>query len=171
MAKEHQRRIEPPFTTHAIADGRLQQAENAGPPNPMTRFKMTSQSPALTAGLIEAVSQLQAIGLDAVEARANELASRLRAGVLSLAGAALTGPREGPTACGLVALTLEGWEPRQAVEALWERWRIAARAVAHPPAVRFSCHVFNTEAEVDRALASLATLLREGPPVESRASS
>jgi L-cysteine/cystine lyase len=169
MAREHQRQIEPLFSTHAIADGRVQLAETAGPPNPMTRFKMTTQGPALTAGLIEAISQLQAIGWEAVESRAGELASRLRAGVLALPGCSLTGPREGPTTCGLVALTVEGWEPRLLVEALWERWRIAARAVAHPAAVRFSCHVFNTEAEVDKALAALATLVREGPPAEAKA--
>jgi selenocysteine lyase/cysteine desulfurase len=164
IAREHARKIDPLFTTHEIADSRAPVAENAGIPNAMTRFRMTSQSPALIAGMIAAARELQAIGFDAIEAHNNELASRLRAGLLALPGCALTGPREGPTACGLVAVTIEGWEPRQVVEALWERWRISARAVAHPPAVRFSCHVFNTATEIDKALAAIATLVKEGPP-------
>ncbi|MPZ50336.1 MAG: aminotransferase class V-fold PLP-dependent enzyme [Dehalococcoidia bacterium] len=170
VAREHARAIEPLFTTHTISDGRVQVAENAGPSSPMQRFRVTAQSPALLAGLIEAARTMQAIDMDVVEARANELASRLRAGLLALPGCALSGPREGPTSCGLVAVTVQGWEPRQVVEALWERWRIAARAVAFPPAVRFSCHVFNTEAEIDKAVGALALLVKDGPPESVEAS-
>ena len=54
-------------------------------------------------------------------------------------------------------------------EELWNRWKIAGRAVNHPPAVRFSTTIFNTEAEVDTVLEALATIAREKPPVAEAA--
>jgi selenocysteine lyase/cysteine desulfurase len=130
----------------------------------MMRFRIASQSPALTAGFTTAIKLLQDIGMDEVEVHCRELGDRLRQGVTSIPGCGVTGPMSGDATCGLTAVTVEGWEPRQLVDALWERWRIAVRAVNFPPAIRFSTAPFNTEAEVDRALEALKTLASEEPP-------
>jgi L-cysteine/cystine lyase len=164
ISSEVQRRIGPLFTTHAIADARAMPADAPGGGNPMMRFRIASQSPALTAGFMTALGLLREIGMDEVEAHCRALGDRLRTGVASIPSCGLTGPASGDATCGLTAVTVEGWEPRQLVDALWERWRIAVRAVNSPPAIRFSTAPFNTEAEVDQALEALKTLAAETPP-------
>lgn len=164
ISAKHQRTIAPLFSTHAVADARAMPADGPGGGNPMMRFRIASQSPALTAGFTTAVKLLQDIGLEEVEAYCLALGARLRQGAASIPGCGVTGPTTADASCGLSAVTLEGWEPRQLVDAMWERWRIAVRAVNFPPAIRFSTAPFNTEAEVDKALAALKTLASETPP-------
>lgn len=165
MKGDLQRSIAPLFTTHAVADARAMPADGPGGGNPMMRFRIASQSPALTAGFTTGIELLQSIGLAEVEAHCQALGDRLRRGVSSIPGCAVTGPISRDASCGLTAVTVEGWEPRQLVDALWERWRVAVRAVNFPPAIRFSTAPFNTEAEVDRALEALKILASEKPPV------
>jgi len=160
----HQRTIAPLFSTHAVADARAMPADGPGGGNPMMRFRIASQSPALTAGFTTAIKLLQDIGLDEVEAYTHALGSRLRQGAASIPGCSITGPATADASCGLTAVVVAGWEPRQLVDALWERWRIAVRAVNFPPAIRFSTAPFNTEAEVDKALDALRALAGETPP-------
>ncbi len=164
MSAAHQRSVAPIFNTHAVADARAMPSDAPGASNPLMRFRIASQSPALTAGFMTAVGLLQDIGLEQVEAYTLALGARLREGAASIPGCGITGPLSPDATCGLTAVTLEGWEPRQVVEAMWQRWRIAVRAVNFPPAVRFSTAPFNTEAEVDKALEALKTLSGETPP-------
>ena len=164
ISARHQRTIAPLFTTHAVADARAMPGDGPGGGNPMMRFRIASQSPALTAGFTTAIKLLQQIGLDEVEAHTHALGTRLRQGVAAIPGCGVTGPATADASCGLTAVVVEGWEPRQLVDALWERWRIAVRAVNFPPAIRFSTAPFNTEAEVDKALEALRMLAGETPP-------
>jgi L-cysteine/cystine lyase len=164
ISERHQRTIAPLFSTHAVADARVMPADGPGGGNPMMRFRIASQSPALTAGFTTAIKLLQEIGMDEVEAYCQALGTRLRQGVASIPGCGVTGPSTSDASCGLTAVVVEGWEPRQLVDALWERWRIAVRAVNFPPAIRFSTAPFNTEGEVDKALEALRTLAGETPP-------
>jgi L-cysteine/cystine lyase len=164
-ASEHIREINPLFNSHALADKRAEMSENAGPPNLLQRFRVTSQSTALVAGFGEAIRILQSIGWNTVEERGIDLAGRMRSGFAAIPGCTMTGPLEGGTTSALVSVAVENWAPSQVVEALWDRWRIAARAVNSPPAVRFSNHVFNTENEVDQVLNAVEALAKETPPV------
>ena len=65
----------------------------------------------------------------------------------------------------LVAVELEGWQPGQIVNALWDRWRIAGRAIRHPAAVRFSMAAFNQESDADAVVDALRALSKEEPPL------
>ncbi len=168
-ASERIREINPLFNTHALADKRAEMGENAGPPNILQRFRVTSQSTALVAGFGEAIRLLLDVGFDKVEEHGLELASHLRAGIAAIPGCSTTGPLEGSSTSALVSVAIENWAPSQVVEALWDRWRIAARSVNSPPAVRFSCHVFNTPAEIDRVLNAVEALAKETPPVAAAA--
>ena len=170
VSREHLRTIQPLFSTHAIADSRSIPGDAPGGGNPLMRFRIASQNPALTAGFTTAIRLLQEIGLEEVEAYALKLGDRLRAGVGDIKGCSVTGPTSSDATCGLTAVAVDGWEPHQVVDALWHRWRIAVRAVALPPAVRFSTAPFNTEDEVDQALAALKTIASEqAPPLEEGA--
>jgi selenocysteine lyase/cysteine desulfurase len=163
----HNRWIRPLFTTHAIADERASHSEAPGANRPLSRFRVTSNSAALIGGFAEAMRLLRSVGFDAIEARSSELASRMKGGLAEMSGCRLTGPSDDDVSSSLVAVALEGWEPAAIVEQLWERWRIGARAVNNPPAVRFSVAAFNTEEEVDTALEAVKTLVREGPGGQS----
>jgi selenocysteine lyase/cysteine desulfurase len=161
MAREHLRDIDPLFQTHTLADQRAEGMLNA---RPMGRFRVTSQSPALTAGFATAVGIFNEIGMDVVEAHNLALADRLRDGVESIKGAALTGPATGSSRCALVSVSIEGWEPAQVVDDLWTRTRIAARSVGFPAGVRFSCASFNNESDIDKAIAALRDIASRRPP-------
>ena len=76
----------------------------------------------------------------------------------------ITGPTDPAATCGLVAAAVDGWQPSQVVDAMWNRYRVAVRAVASPPGIRFSTAPFNTEGEVDKALDALRTIASEAAP-------
>jgi L-cysteine/cystine lyase len=162
----YRRQIEPLFSTHALADARGFGGEGGGSTS-LLRYRVASQNAALVAGFAQAISLAQASGLGAIEARARALSDRMKAGLASIAGCRLTSPTAGQTSCGLTSVALEGWDPNQVVDALWQRWRIAIRGVAFPPAVRFSTHAFNTEEEIDLAIEAMRTLAGEPPPPPS----
>jgi L-cysteine/cystine lyase len=162
--REHIRKLEPLFTTNAIADSRALPGDAPGAPNLLARFRIASQSPALTAGFTKALTLLQEIGMGEVEAYCNMLGDRMRAGVAKIPGCTLTGPTDPEATCGLTAVAIDGWEPRQVVDALWDRHKVAVRAVNSPAAIRISTAHFNTENEVDRVLEALATIASEQAP-------
>lgn len=159
------RELDPLFTTHTIVESRAMPGDGpAGASRPLQRFRIASQSPALIAGFTEAVRVAQELGLEEIEARSKALAQRFKSGASEIKGLNLTCPTDPELSCGLASVAMEGWQPGQLVEALWQRSRIAVRSVAFPPAVRFSMGWFNTEDEVDKALAALKTLAGETPP-------
>lgn len=159
------RQIDPPFMTHAIADDRAEGGETAGLPHMLQRFRLASQSPALVAGFTRAIELMEDIGAEEIEKHAQDLGDRLRNGIGELSACKLIGPNGGPESCGLVSVSLEGWQPSQIVNELWDRWRIAGRAVRHPGAVRFSMAAFNQESDADAVVEALRTLSKEEPPI------
>ena len=162
VSPEYNPSLEPVFSTNALAAARMPPTQS-GPPA-LFRLRIASQSPALVAGFARAIASALAIGLPAMEARALALAGRLKGGLATIPGCALTGPTAPELSCGLTSAAVEGWEPQAVVDELWRRWRVAARSVAYPAGIRFSTHAFNTEAEVDRVLEAMATLAKEQPP-------
>ena len=158
VKREHWRTLEPLFNTHALADRRAQSPDFPMTPRPLQRYRVTSQSPALLAGLSEAVGIACSIGMEAIEAHSLELADRLKRAANSIRGVSATGPRDADVSSGLVSLAIEDKRPQDVVQDLWDRRRIALRAVNNPPAIRFSLAAFNTEAEVDRVAEALEAL-------------
>ncbi|MGE0057288.1 MAG: aminotransferase class V-fold PLP-dependent enzyme, partial [Dehalococcoidia bacterium] len=168
------RMINPPWQTHKIADERAESGETAGAPHMLQRFRLASQSPALVAGFTKAIELMMDLqgpggardkGTDAIEKHANDLADRLRNGLNELGACKIIGPNGGPESCGLVAVSLEGWQPSQVVNELWDRWRIAGRAVRYPAAVRFSMAAYNQESDADAVVDALRVLSKEEPPI------
>ena len=166
IAREHQGNLDPLFMTNVIADERAEQSETAGPPHPLQRFRLTSQSAALAAGFTKAVELIQGVGLEAIEIHSQSLGDYLREEVAKIPGCGVTGPASGNESCGLVAVTLEGWEPQQVVTELWDRWQITGRTVRVPPAVRFSMASYNDEEDANRVLEAYRVLSLETPPLE-----
>jgi len=141
--------LEPHFTTNDLESVRPTERL------PLARFSLASQSGALVAGLIEAVSIANQIGLGQIETRSLALSDLLRERVSHVAGCEVLGPITGPSSCGLVTLRVGDWDPSDLVEELEQQFGIAARAVHNPDGIRFSTHFFNTEDEVERVAATL----------------
>lgn len=125
------------------------------------RFEEFEASIAARLGLGAAIDQALALGLDAIAARIQDLAERLRA-LLTEAGARVldgAGPRSGivtfvvdGTEAGAIAARAAAHEVNVSVSrAPWARIDLAARGLE--AVVRASPHVFNDEADLDRLVA------------------
>ena len=165
VARELWRSLEPLFTTHPLADAWAERVKPVATIYPLQRFSAASQNTALVAGFAEAVRLMLEIGVEFVEARTDAIADRFRSRLAAMPKCSVTGPMAPEVSCGLVSVAVEGWPPPKLVDELWSQWRIAARAVDHPPAVRFSFAAFNTEAEVDVVLDALRSLAGAQPAV------
>lgn len=108
------------------------------------RFELAAESPAMYAGLREAVELFLEVGVDAVTGRIEELTDRLKENV----SAELMGPRRFES--GLVPLRVDGAEA--AVERLASHG-VKVRVVPRPDCVRASIHAYNSAEDID-ALAS-----------------
>lgn len=123
------------------------------------KFALSTTSTALEAGLAQAIAFHQEVGGEAIEARTMELAASLKRVLAEIPGISLTGPEDPELGSGLVTFTVAGKEPRQVVEALWDRG-IAGRQVPNPEGVRLCTAFFNTEEEVQRVAEALHEIRR-----------
>ncbi|MBI4497537.1 MAG: aminotransferase class V-fold PLP-dependent enzyme [Chloroflexi bacterium] len=126
------------------------------------KFEVSTTNVGLLAGATAAIAYLETVGIAHAFARSRALAARLRDGFDRIPGVTITSPHDGPLTTGLVTFRLEGVDPHQVVEALWERARIVGRAIVYPSAVRLSLDFFNTEDEVDLAVETVRQIAREG---------
>jgi selenocysteine lyase/cysteine desulfurase len=108
-------------------------------------------------GLKAAIELLQSHGLDAIAARLLELKAHLVARLEAL-GFTLVGPTTGPAASGITTFRHPSASATQLFAAL-EKANVVA-SLRHDRAgrdyLRFSPHFYNTEAELDAALAALS---------------
>lgn len=129
------------------------------------KFELTTVSVPLLAGLLAAIEFVGSIGLEAVRERALHLARYATGRLARIPDVRLVSPAgETAVSSGLVSFSLPEVPPEVMTACLWERGRIVARTVPDAGCTRFSLHVFNTEAEVDAALAIIEELGRRGPP-------
>jgi L-cysteine/cystine lyase len=158
VRRDRWRTLDPLFTTHTLADRRGQSPDFPMTLRPLQRYRVTSQNTALLAGLSEATGLARSITLTTIEAHSLALAARLQKEVSTIPGVTPTGPRDADASSGLVSVAIEGKRPQEVVQELWDRHRIAIRAVNNPPAIRFSLAAFNTESEVDRVCEAIEAL-------------
>lgn len=125
------------------------------------RFELSTSSMALRAGFTEAIRFIQAAGLDQIQTGNRNLATRLKHELASLPGVTVASPMDPAASTGLVTVRLPGVAAPDAVRTLWARERIAARSIDELDAIRFSCHFFNTEEEIDHVVTALQTILRK----------
>ena len=110
------------------------------------RLEIGTRSPLPYAGLSEAISLIEGIGIDTIEAHIEALTERLKRGL----GERLLSPRDYES--GLVTFAAE--DPEATVARLSEQG-IEIRSVPEPNALRASLHVFNTAEDVDALLEAL----------------
>jgi isopenicillin-N epimerase len=97
------------------------------------------------------------IGSARIEARDMALANRLRTGLASIPGATIVSPTHPELTCGTTVYGLSNRTGGEIQDYLWQRGKVRVRSMGDPVGVRHACHIYNSPAEVDKAL----TLLRE----------
>lgn len=136
------------------------------------RFETFEFAWALVLGTGEAARYAQAIGLEAIHDRVISLAGRLRRMLAEVPGVRVLD--RGRERCGIVSAAFEGRSARDLMLALRERGiNTSAQQRSHAvfdyddkgvaSTLRLSPHYYNTEEEIDRAIAALRTL--PGPAV------
>ncbi|HEX4000866.1 MAG TPA: aminotransferase class V-fold PLP-dependent enzyme [Pirellulales bacterium] len=126
------------------------------------------------AGLAAAVEFLEQEGVAAIAAREAALADRLQAGLQEIIGVTVYGPADSSRRVGVASINIRGYDPQEAATLLDCSFGIQVRGGLHcAPAmherlgtlatggtVRFSLGAFNSESDVDAAIAGVATLAR-----------
>jgi selenocysteine lyase/cysteine desulfurase len=108
--------------------------------------------------LAEAFRFHQRIGKARVEARIHALARRLKAGLAAMGHVTLHTPQADALSAGIVCFEVERLSPDAVVAALARRRIVATVTPYSPPYARLAPAVFNTPAEIDRALAAVRAL-------------
>lgn len=112
------------------------------------------------AALEAAIDLLNLIGVSRVEARVQDLASRAKRALASLANVELKTNLEPELSGGVIKFSLKNVPTAQAYDLLWKRHQLAIAMTAGGDSggLRFSPHVYNTFEEIDRAVAAVRAL-------------
>jgi selenocysteine lyase/cysteine desulfurase len=105
-------------------------------------------------GLEKTIEFLETTGMAEIERRALAIAGRLRQGLAGVPGAKLKGSGEAAVSGPVVKVDFPGQDLTAIYNRLWTKHRIAiAKTDAGDAAgLRFSPHIYNTEAEVERVV-------------------
>jgi selenocysteine lyase/cysteine desulfurase len=105
----------------------------------------------LLLGLGVAVDFHNQIGSMKIQERDFALASRLRAGLASVPGAAFVSPTHPDLTCATTVYGLKNKTGGEIQDYLWERGKVRVRSMGDI-GVRHACHIYNSPDEVDKAL-------------------
>lgn len=143
--------LEPPVATYmGVEDPHSGEVEFT----PGTRrLEVGTMSPAPHAGLSEALSILESVGIETVANRIRELTSRIHE---AIPATHIYGPRE--TETGLVSVRVEDAETT--VDGMAREDVVVRSVPVEDEVVRISAHAYNTEAHIDSACDLLQQYLR-----------
>lgn len=126
------------------------------------------------AGLDAAADYLLEVGVEAIHRKEQALMRRFYEGVRRIDGVTVYGDFAAPQRAAIVALNIRDYDSAEISDVLSADYGIATRPGAHcaprmhealgtvqQGAVRFSFSVFNTEEEIDAAIAAVAELAQE----------
>ncbi len=106
---------------------------------------------------VAAFKMHQTIGRARIATRVAELNGRIKDGLAGIRGVRLHTPRDAALSAGICCFEVDGKKPEDVVKALLSRKVIASTSPYANTYARLSAGIFNTEAEVDQALAALRT--------------
>ena len=114
-------------------------------------------NPALIAGLEAAVSFFNTIGKERWVDRIDALGQYLRAGLKSMPHVTITSSTNEAMAAGITTYAVDGMSGPELQKTMWERERLQPRSVGES-LLRHSVHIYNSKAEIDKALDVINTL-------------
>jgi isopenicillin-N epimerase len=139
-----------------IASGRWDNHDDEG-----YRFTQrgTGNFPVLK-GLEASIDFHNEIGPQKVYDRIKFLGNRLRDGLRKINKVKIYSPEEEAMCAGITVYNVQGMTGSQLQEEFWTRGRMRPRASGAEFGVRHCTHIFNSEAEIDKALDIVATLAK-----------
>ena len=114
-------------------------------------------------GLEAALEFHQDLGPDKVYARIKYLGQRLRDGLRKNNKVKIFSPADESMCAGITVYTIQGWKGKFLQQEFWERERMRPRSQGNEFGLRHCTHIFNSEAEIDRAIALVNRLSDETP--------
>ena len=111
---------------------------------------------ATVAGLAAALDFHDRVGAERIEARALELTTAMFDGLKGMSGAKMATPARPELRAGVCIVRFDGKDLRPIHEALYRQHQIAT---APTGGLRFSPHIYNTMADVERALGAVRSLI------------
>jgi isopenicillin-N epimerase len=114
----------------------------------------------LLVGLDKALDFHLAIGSARVESRVMSLAERLRTGLQQIDGVAIHSPLHPALRTATTVWGLKGVSAADLQDRLWADARVRVRSMGDVLGVRQCCHIYNSEAEVDRTLSTVRRIAR-----------
>jgi len=130
----------------------------------ITKYELTTISPALLAGTNAAADIYLESGAQAVFDQARELNRYAEQRFEGIDRVTVTSPEDEGSRTGLFLFSVEGEEPQRVTAYLQQQAKVVCRTVAQFNSVRLSLHCFNTEGEIDRAAETVERAVREGIP-------
>jgi isopenicillin-N epimerase len=101
------------------------------------------------------------LGRDRVEARCRELRRYLRAALARVGGVKIITPEQEELCGGILTISLERGDAGKVRGVLADQHDVVLkRGSSEYNAIRFSTHIFNSESDVDRAVSTLATVMK-----------
>jgi selenocysteine lyase/cysteine desulfurase len=114
----------------------------------------------LLVGLEKALDFHLAIGSARVQQRAIGLANRLRAGLQQIDRIAISSPLHPELQSATTVWAVRDVSAADLQDRLWNDVRVRVRSMGDPLGVRQCCHIYNSEAEVDRTVATARAIAR-----------
>ena len=124
----------------------------------MDKFLLTTSSAPLAAGFAEAVAFHNKLGSDAVEKRTRALAAQLKQALSEIPGVKVLSPFDDARSCGLTSFRIEGVDPNDAVDRLWNDYGIVVRQVSELSCIRAATHVFNNDDDLNKLVSAVTQL-------------
>jgi cysteine desulfurase/selenocysteine lyase len=122
------------------------------------QLEFASQSHGARIALVAAIDYLLEVGIERIEQHVLALNTRLADGVEQLGGRLVT-PRDDRARAGILTVAFPGRDAQELVGKLEQRGVIALPRMGY---VRFSPHLYNSDADIDHALSVLEEVLDEG---------
>ena len=144
-----------------VASGRWDDHRDEG-------FRFTQRgtgSFSLLKGLEAALDFHFEIGQQKIYDRIKFLGNRLRSGLRSNPKVEIFSPVDEAMCAGITVYKIEGWTGVQMQDEFWNRAKMRPRSQGPVHGVRHCTHIFNSEKEIDRAVALIDKMSQEGPRV------
>ena len=129
-----------------------------GPTSARKLDMLGQRNEGVMAGIEAAVGFVERIGIERIQARVEVLAARLTAGLRGIPGYRLVTPSAPGCSLGVVVGRFEGLDHQKLHDRLYHGHRVAS---APTGGLRLCPHIYNTLADVDRAVGAVAAAVRE----------
>jgi selenocysteine lyase/cysteine desulfurase len=131
-------------------------------PKGIRRFELLGQrdDPRLK-GMEKTFDFLEGLGAAAIEARTREIAMKLRGALDKVTGAEVRGSGEREVSGPVIMVNFHGKDLKKLYDTLWDRYKMAVALTQGGDArgIRFSPHVYNTAADIDKVTGALRETL------------